>query len=162
MKSLLKKKGFTLVEVLIVVVIIGILASLILPRLLQQPERARIAEANQFLGVLRRAQLNRLDSTGAAAYVAIAGNVDANFAQLGMQTPGLADADGPFFTYTCVAGGITDVTTTAGDPATCTALRAVDIGPAGGDQITVNINSGAFGCTSAYTVAVQGPGCVAS
>jgi len=60
----LNKKGFTLVEVLIVVVILAILAALILPRLLSQPERAVIAEAQQMLGRLRRAQLQNIDLTG--------------------------------------------------------------------------------------------------
>jgi len=68
MKSYLKKRqrGFTLVELLIVVVIIVILSALVVPRLIAQPEKAIMAEAHQMLGVLRRAQITRADSTGAA------------------------------------------------------------------------------------------------
>ena len=49
------KKGFTLVEVLIVVVIIAILASLIVPRMLMQTEKAKAAEALQMVGAMKRA-----------------------------------------------------------------------------------------------------------
>ncbi len=49
------KKGFTLVEVLIVVVIIAILASLIVPRMLMQTDKAKAAEALQMIGAIRRA-----------------------------------------------------------------------------------------------------------
>ncbi|HNX68706.1 MAG TPA: prepilin-type N-terminal cleavage/methylation domain-containing protein [Candidatus Omnitrophota bacterium] len=48
-------KGFTLIEVLIVVVIIAILASLILPRMTAQTQRARVAEGLQMVGAIKRA-----------------------------------------------------------------------------------------------------------
>lgn len=67
----IKQRGFTLVEVLIVVVIIAILAALILPRLTQQTENAYIAEAQNMLGTIRRAQINHCDiseCTGTTSY----------------------------------------------------------------------------------------------
>jgi general secretion pathway protein G len=39
------KEGFTLIEILVVVVILGILASVIVPRVMGRPEEARIAKA---------------------------------------------------------------------------------------------------------------------
>ncbi len=38
----LRKAGFTLIELMIVVVILGILATIIMPRILNRPEQARI------------------------------------------------------------------------------------------------------------------------
>ena len=58
------KKGFTLVEVLIVVVIIAILASLIVPRMLAQTDKANAAEAIQIVGVIKRAAERLYDFTG--------------------------------------------------------------------------------------------------
>jgi prepilin-type N-terminal cleavage/methylation domain-containing protein len=50
------KKGYTLVEILVVVVIIGVMASLIMPRLTGQTEKARVAEAVNILSAMRRGQ----------------------------------------------------------------------------------------------------------
>ena len=59
-----RKKGFTLVEVLIVVVIIAILASLIVPRMLMQTEKAKAAEALQMIGAIKRAAERYYDFNG--------------------------------------------------------------------------------------------------
>lgn len=58
---MMNKKGFTLIEVLVVVVIIAILAALILPRFMDQSERAYIAEAQQVLGVMCRGAIRYMD-----------------------------------------------------------------------------------------------------
>jgi prepilin-type N-terminal cleavage/methylation domain-containing protein len=49
----MKKKGFTLLEVLIVVIIIGVLAAISLPQYVNTIEKARSAEALSILGTLR-------------------------------------------------------------------------------------------------------------
>jgi len=49
----MKKRGFTLLEVLIVIIIIGILAAIALPQYTKTLERAKSAEAMTNLGVLR-------------------------------------------------------------------------------------------------------------
>ena len=51
------RHAFTLVELIIVVIIIGILASIAIPQFSKTMERSRIAEASAVLGALRGAQL---------------------------------------------------------------------------------------------------------
>lgn len=49
------RRGFTLLELIIVVIIIGILVSLAIPRFIGTMERTRAGEAIQILGALRSA-----------------------------------------------------------------------------------------------------------
>ena len=53
---MIKIKGFTLTEVLIVVVILGVLAALALPRFFGQDERGVVAEAVAHLSAIRQAE----------------------------------------------------------------------------------------------------------
>ena len=50
-----KKSGFTLLEIIIVVIIVGVLASLALPRFFQTIEFARSLEAMNVMASARRA-----------------------------------------------------------------------------------------------------------
>jgi len=45
MKRLNNKRGFTLIEIMVVVVILGILAGIVVPKLLDRPEEARRTKA---------------------------------------------------------------------------------------------------------------------
>ncbi len=68
-----KKSGFTLVEILVVVVILAVLGALIIPRILGRVEKAKEAEAFMNLGAIRSAEILTQNLTGkfvAAEYAA--------------------------------------------------------------------------------------------
>ncbi|MFO0910801.1 MAG: prepilin-type N-terminal cleavage/methylation domain-containing protein, partial [Isosphaeraceae bacterium] len=50
------RKGFTLVELAVVIVIIGVLASFGVPKFMQSVERSKASEAFNFLSAVRSAQ----------------------------------------------------------------------------------------------------------
>jgi general secretion pathway protein G len=56
-------RGFTLIEVLIVVVILGILAGLIVPRIMDSPDKARVVAAkNDIQAIMSGLKMYRLDN----------------------------------------------------------------------------------------------------
>ena len=58
-----KSHGFTLIEVMVVVVILGILAAIVVPRIMGRPDEARIIKAQQDIRALEAAlNLYRLDN----------------------------------------------------------------------------------------------------
>ena len=47
--------GFTLIEVMVVIVILGVLAALVVPRILSRPDEARVVAAKQDIAVIGQA-----------------------------------------------------------------------------------------------------------
>ena len=121
---LVMKKAFTLIEIIIVIVIIGILATVALPRVTGQIEVARSAEAINMFGAIRRAAINCVDMSNATGLPAGANVASANcltWSQLGMTAP--VDA---LFTYTSStdAAGSMQFKATRGPNSICLNLTA--------------------------------------
>jgi len=56
-------RGFTLIEVMVVIVILGVLAALIIPKVMSRPDEARITAAKQDISSVAQAlKLYRLDN----------------------------------------------------------------------------------------------------
>ena len=59
----LYQKGFTLIEIMVVVVILAILASVIAPRIMDNPDKARVSKAKHDINALESAlDVYRLDN----------------------------------------------------------------------------------------------------
>ena len=86
-----KSKGFTLIEMLIVMVIIAVLAAIVLPRILSARQRANEANARQTLSELRTAVQNFQADTGLYP-TALAGVVATAAPSNGLAVEGTATA----------------------------------------------------------------------
>lgn len=62
-KKYLHQNGFTLIEILVVVVILAILAALVIPKIMSRPEEARVVRAKQDISSIESAlNLYKLDN----------------------------------------------------------------------------------------------------
>jgi general secretion pathway protein G len=58
-----KQHGFTLIEIMVVIVILGVLAALVVPKIMGRPDEARVGAAKQDVGAITQAlKLYRLDN----------------------------------------------------------------------------------------------------
>ncbi len=63
MQAIVKNRGFTLIELMVVLVILGVLAALIVPKVMNRPDEARVMAAKQDIAAINQAlKLYRLDN----------------------------------------------------------------------------------------------------
>lgn len=91
-----RKIGFTLTELLVVVVIIALLATLALPMLVKTLEKAKVGEAASNLNLIR---------TGQKIYFLEYGQFTSDITKLNIENPN--DATSRYFSYTASSSGDT-------------------------------------------------------
>ncbi len=85
-KNSSKTKGLTLAELLVVIVILGVLGALAMPKLFPQKEKAVVAEAVGVLHAIRMGELSYRADTGSFVALSSASNNTA-WNQIGIDNP---------------------------------------------------------------------------
>jgi len=129
----MNRKGFTLLELVVVVIILGILATLGFTQYTKMVEKGRTAEAKMILGQIRTAQV---------AYNQQFGGFTTALANLSVEAPSACGASGNhYFSY-------------ATDATTGTAIRCTvnGKGPVGATAYTLTLThaAGGFGGSAGY------------
>jgi prepilin-type N-terminal cleavage/methylation domain-containing protein len=146
MKLNKSKKGFTLLEILIVLVILGVIAGLAIPAYTASVEKSRSQEALQALGAIRDSMVR---------YYALNNKYDGACFPVGsVSTPLCSGTDGLDGDPSLKTGGQTlhftyNITSAAGDAFLVTAKRNAADGGDGSSTITIN-NAGVITKTGAY------------
>ena len=124
-----KNKGFTLLEIIIVVIIVGVLASLALPRLFSTVEFSRSTEAMATIGSVRQAMERCMLRNGSGDYANCNEFKAAEIADI----PDPANEPGVHFAYTFPSASTTKYSILAtrnavdGGAATSTITVTVDL-----------------------------------
>ena len=160
------KSGFTLIEVIIVVIILGVLAGLALPRIVGQVARSRSVEAANEMGVIMRA-LDSCVNPSILPANSSGQNLTAlqacdTFAEIGVTAPAAAAGGASFnyadpFTVTSIAAVPAAVFTAAGAVTSGNTIRVIATYAPGGvasaaDTITFTYDASTGGAPVAGKV----------
>jgi prepilin-type N-terminal cleavage/methylation domain-containing protein len=94
-----KSRGFTLIELMVVIVIIGILAAIAIPKFMEASVKAKFGEVPVIMASYDHAQLARLAETG---------SLGGDMSELVMDTP-----NSKWFSYTHGGGGAAEASYTS-------------------------------------------------
>jgi type IV pilus assembly protein PilA len=158
------RKGFTLVELAVVIVIIGVLAAFGVPQFLKSVERSKAAESFNYLSALRSAQERYLAKNGIYWGGTISGTSAAltNDANQGTgETLDIVQTVPKYFSGDGTVGGdivvAEDATTTAGVPLwECTLVRIGASSSYGSYSVTYDQNGYKSGGGTVTTVGAGG------
>lgn len=141
------KKGFTLLELIIVIIIIGILATLGFTQYERMVERGRSAEARTILGQIRQAQVAYYAEYGLYA-------IDSNFTYLGLPNVDCAQQNTHYFSYSLYDTYAVAARCSTGALGGCENLRGSGGGkpPASSIPYVIGIDykNGTFGGTAGF------------
>ena len=147
------KKGFTLIELMIVVAIIGILAAIAIPNFLKYQAKSKQSEAKVNLGAIGtsaesfRAEHDTYEMTNPATNNGVGPQTTADYSKVSNDL-GWAPQGKSYYTYTYTYG--------TSQPGTATVLSYATMDASVGDTTTGTANGDIFSSMSGFRAAASG------